>query len=85
MSRQSLIVARRAALVLCFVALLWAVLLDVAGGVSITIGPLHASSRNIRNPTFLAVACLVAFGLLSRRLGGAASLAEEWAWWRRRR
>ncbi|HEX7778475.1 MAG TPA: hypothetical protein VF424_04515, partial [Vicinamibacterales bacterium] len=84
MSRQSLIVARRAALVLCFVALLWAVLLDVAGGVSITIGPLHASSRNVRNPTFLAVACLVAFGLLTRRLGGATSLDEEWAWWRRR-
>ena len=84
MSRQSLIVLRRAALVLCFVALLWAVLLDVAGGVSITIGPLHASSRNIRNPTLLAVMCLVAFGLLTRRLGGAASLDEEWAWWQRR-
>jgi hypothetical protein len=83
LSRHSLIVFRRAALVLCVVAMLWTVLLDVAGGVSIEIGPLHASSRNTRNPTFLAVACLAAFGLLTRRLGGGASLDEEWSWWRR--
>jgi hypothetical protein len=77
LSRHSLIVLRRAALVLCVVAMLWTVLLDVAGGVSVDIGPLHASSRNTRNPTVLAVICLAAFGLLTRRLGGGASLERR--------
>lgn len=84
MNRHTLIILRRAALVLWVVAGLWSAWLALGGFVSITIGPIHASSRDTRNPLLIAGIGAVAFGLLTWRLGDGASLAAKWLWLRPR-
>ena len=84
MNRHTLIILRRAALVLWVVAGLWSAWLALGGFVSITIGPIHASSRDTRNPLLIAGIGAVAFGLLTWRLGDGAGLAAKWLWLRPR-
>ena len=79
MNRHRLIVLRRAALVLWVVTGLWSAWLARGGFVSITIGPIHASSRNIRNPLLMAAIGAVAFGLLTWRLGDRLVLVQRLA------
>src|SRR5262245_54990251 len=79
MNRHRLIVLRRAALVLWVVTGLWSAWLARGGFVSITIGPIHASSRNIRNPLLMAAIGAVAFGLLTWRLGDRLLLVRRLA------
>jgi hypothetical protein len=81
LNRPALVLLRRATLVLSLVAGLWTGFLHLVDGISITLGPLHASSRNTHNPTLLAEISAVAFALLTWRLGGRDSLREEGAWW----
>jgi hypothetical protein len=81
MNRHTLVLLRRAALVLSLLAALWRGFLHLVDGVSITLGPLHASSRNTRNPMLLAEISAVVFALLTWRLGVRDSLREEGVWW----
>jgi len=84
MNPHTLVVLRRAALVLWVVTGLWSAWLALGGSASITIGPIHASSRNARNPLLMAAIGGIAFGLLTWRLGGRAGLDAEWLWVRQR-
>ena len=80
MNRHTLIILRRAALVLWVVAGLWSAWLAHGGFVSITVGPIHASSRDTRNPLLIAGIGAVAFGVLTWRLGDRAGLDAKWFW-----
>ena len=80
MKRHTLIILRRAALVLWVVTGLWSAWLAFGGFVSITVGPIHASSRDTRNPLLMAGIGAVAFGLLTWRLGDRAGLDAKWLW-----
>jgi hypothetical protein len=84
MNRRPLIVLRRVALVLSVGAGLWSAWLALGGVVFITLGPIHATSRNPRNPLLMAAIGAVAFGLLTWRLGDRAGLDTKWLWLRQR-
>jgi hypothetical protein len=88
MSVESVTRIRRALLVLCTLALIWAALLDITSGFVVRLGPIRITSRNPLNPFLIALlsglaACVLARPDLRRRLRedlswSAGVLAVPW-------
>ena len=68
-TRARLASLRRWLLILTACALAWTLVLVLAGGFVVSLGPLRISSRNPRQPLLLALAALIAANVVSRKLG----------------
>lgn len=79
---QLVLIIRRALLVGSLIAGAMALNVWATGGVSVSLGALHLSSRNPMRP--LSLGLLLAAGWLLLRFvpGGRTSIGSEWRWWR---
>jgi hypothetical protein len=69
---------RRTLLILAVLALVWAAIIAITGGVGVTVAGIRVSSRNPYNPLLIALLSACAVAALSRRR--ADDLARDLRW-----
>jgi len=76
-----LTVLRRGLRAVILLAVAWAAIVIVSGGIQFKFGSLRLSSREPDNPLLVAVGAVVAL-VVAARLDGPGGVSGEWAWWR---